>query len=201
MLRNKSLNQKETNQYTSASIDSRDCNVAKEPIDWERVLLSNEKWMRSVIALRVGESAAVDEVFQEVALAATKQKSPLRDISKLDSWLYKLAVLQSSLYRRRAGRKRNLLKRYESDCVASNESGADDNEPLDWLLSKERRTLVRSALQKLQEDYREILILKYCDELSYHDISRKLNMTESAVQSKLHRARILLKKEILDLSK
>ena len=76
-----------------------------------------------------------------------------------------------------------------------------DNEPLDWLLSKERRTLVRSALQKLQEDYREILILKYCDELSYHDISRKLNMTESAVQSKLHRARILLKKEILDLSK
>ena len=68
MLRNKSLNQKETNQYTSASSDSRDCNVAKEPIDWERVLLSNEKWMRSVIALRVGESAAVDEVFQEVAL-------------------------------------------------------------------------------------------------------------------------------------
>lgn len=195
------MDQEEKGRNTGDSMESGDSDATRESIDWERVFLANEKWMRSVIALRVGESAAVDEVFQEVALAATKQKSPLRDISKLGAWLYKLVVLQSSLYRRRAGRKRNLLKRYELDCVATNENSMDKKEPLDWLLSEERSRLVRSALKNLQDGYREILLLKYCDDLSYHEISQKLNMTETAVQSKLHRARILLKKEILNLSK
>ena len=104
--------------------------------------------MRSTIALRVGEAAAVDEVFQEVALAATSQKAPLRDVAKLGSWLYRLVVIQSALYRRKVGRKRKLLKRYAEEVISS-QNQYSQTEPIDWLLSKERQTMIRNALATL----------------------------------------------------
>lgn len=168
-------------------------------IDWGAALRENERWMRSAIALRVGEAAAVDEVFQEVALAAAAQKAPLRDVAKVGSWLYRLVVLQSALYRRKAGRKRKLLKRYAEEVVSSRDD-SDQTEPLDWLLLKERRAMIRSALAMLAEDERKILLLKYQDELSYRQIADELHTTELAVQSKLHRARAKLKRVVLKLS-
>lgn len=168
-------------------------------IDWGAALRENERWMRSAIALRVGEPAAVDEVFQEVALAAAAQKAPLRDVAKVGSWLYRLVVLQSALYRRKAGRKRKLLKRYAEEVVSSRDD-SDQTEPLDWLLLKERRAMIRSALATLAEDERKILLLKYQDELSYRQIADELHTTELAVQSKLHRARAKLKRVVLKLS-
>lgn len=168
-------------------------------INWGIALQENERWMRSMIALRVGEVAAVDEVFQEVALAAASQKAPLRDVTKIGSWLYRLVVIQSALYRRKAGRKRKLLKRYAEEVVATQDQ-FDRTEPLDWLLSKERQSLVREALVTLAEDEKSILLLKYQDELSYNEIAEKLHATVLAVQSKLHRARAKLKRAILKLS-
>ena len=168
-------------------------------IDWGVALRENERWMRSAIALRVGEAAAVDEVFQEVALAAAAQKAPLRDVAKVGSWLYRLVVLQSALYRRKAGRKRKLLKRYAEEVVSSR-GDSDQTEPLDWLLLKERRTMIQDALATLAEDERKILLLKYQDELSYRQIADELHTTEFAVQSKLHRARAKLKSAVLKLS-
>lgn len=168
-------------------------------IDWALALRQNEKWMRSTIAVRVGEQAAVDEVFQEVALAATSQKSPLRDVRKVGAWLYRLVIIQSALYRRKAGRKRNLLKRYEETVVPTQDESAAVN-PLDWLLSQERRQLVHKALESLPKEECSILLMKYRDDLSYREIAEKLKTTDLAVQSKLHRARTRLKRVLVQLS-
>ena len=80
-------------------------------IDWNAALSANESRLRSTIASRVGENAAVDEVFQDVALAATRQKAPIRDPRKVGAWLRRLATVYSLLYRRSLGRKRKLLQR------------------------------------------------------------------------------------------
>ncbi len=155
-------------------------------VDWGKALLENESWMRAVIAQRVGEQSAVDEVFQEIALAVTKESAPLRDPSKLNAWLYRLVVLQSALYRRKAGRKRRLVKRYEEQVF---QVDSTRQEPIDWLLDAERQQLVRDALARLPDDEREILLMKYSDDKSYREIADELGATEGAVQSKLHRAR------------
>ena len=202
-----SKNRNNASQAKSDDSELRDEQSSQNPvyllpngqIDWSVALRENERWMRSTIALRVGEAAAVDEVFQEVALAATSQKAPLRDVSKVGSWLYRLVVLQSALYRRKAGRKRKLLKRYAEEVVSS-QGDSDQTEPLDWLLRKERRAMIRSALSTLAEDEQKILLLKYQDELSYRQIADELHTTEQAVQSKLHRARAKLKRAVLKLS-
>lgn len=204
MFNNRKSNPQDKRPKTDRSDEKKSSNVPdyllpNGQIDWGVALRENERWMRSTIALRVGEAAAVDEVFQEVALAATSQKAPLRDVAKLGSWLYRLVVIQSALYRRKVGRKRKLLKRYAEEVISS-QNQYSQTEPIDWLLSKERQTMIRDALATLSEEERNILLMKYRDELSYRDIAAKLHSTELAVQSKLHRARAHLKRAVLKLS-
>src|SRR5215471_16767121 len=81
-------------------------------LDWSALLAQHERWLRTVIYARLGSSEGVDEVLQEVALAAVRQSAPLADHTKAAPWLYRLAVLQSLLYRRRHGRQRKLIDRF-----------------------------------------------------------------------------------------
>lgn len=168
-------------------------------IDWNAALSANESRLRSTIASRVGENAAVDEVFQDVALAATRQKAPIRDPSKVGAWLRRLATVYSLLYRRSLGRKKKLLQRYQ-DRVPIRETSGIDAEPLHWLLSEERRALVREATALLSDDERLVLTLKYAEERSYKEIAEEIGATVSAVQSKLHRARARLREKLAELA-
>ena len=162
-------------------------------VDWPRALAEHDRWLRRVVMARTGEPQAVDEVMQEVALAAVAQRSPLRDSEKVAPWLYQLAVRQSLLYRRKAGRARNLASRYADEVRPP---AADNHDPLQWLLADERRERVRTALQALPADDMEILLLKYSEGWSYHQIAEHLGSTQGAVESKLHRARRKLRERL-----
>ena len=78
-------------------------------IDWPSVLAEHERWLRAVIYARVGEPQAVDEVLQDVSLAAVRQHAPITDPAKVGAWLYQLAVRQSLMYRRKQGRRLSLI--------------------------------------------------------------------------------------------
>src|SRR5580658_5645112 len=53
----------------------------EEPrIDWPAVLVAHDRWLRTVVYARVGEPQAVDEVMQEVSLAAVRQQAPINDV-------------------------------------------------------------------------------------------------------------------------
>ena len=98
-------------------------------------------------------------------MAAVRQASPLTDASKVAPWLYRLAVRQSLLYRRRMGRTRKLHVRYAQHVFSGNGEGdhASESNPLTWLLADERRALVRQALDPPWRRDAEILLLKYTE--------------------------------------
>ena len=81
-------------------------------LDWGATLAEHDRWLRRVVASRLGESQAVDEVMQDVALAAVAQRSPLHNPARVAVWLYRLAVRQVLIYRRKTGRQRSLVNRY-----------------------------------------------------------------------------------------
>jgi RNA polymerase sigma-70 factor (ECF subfamily) len=167
-------------------------------IDWQAVLGEHDRWLRTVIYARVGQAEAVDEVMQEVSLAAVRQRSPLADPTKVAPWLYRLAVRQSLLYRRKQGRRRKLTDQY----ARRNQPAESDNrelDPLGWLLAEERRSLIRTALDRLPQRDAEILLLKYTEDWSYRELSEHLGVSESAVQSRLHRARRRMRIELAAL--
>src|SRR5262245_22336799 len=130
-------------------------------IDWQAALAQHDRWLRTVVLARVREPQAVEEVLQEVALAAVKQAAPLSDAQKVPPWLYRPAVLQALLYRRKCGRRRRLVGRYAEQAERGGWSHAVTADPLNWLLAEERRSLVRRAMSHLAPRDAEILLLKY----------------------------------------
>jgi RNA polymerase sigma-70 factor (ECF subfamily) len=166
-------------------------------LDWAAELAQHDRWLRTVLFARLGERQAVDEVWQEVALAAVKQQAPIADTTKVAPWLYRLAVTQSLLYRRRMGRGRKLVDRYAARAPRSSVDPAGD--PLDWLLADEQRKLIRSAVARLPKRDAELLLLKYTEDWSYHQIAAHLGISHSAVETRLHRARQRLRQELMAL--
>jgi RNA polymerase sigma factor (sigma-70 family) len=167
-------------------------------IDWSVVLVEHDRWLRTIVFARVGEPEAVDEVMQEVSMAAVRQRAPISDAGKVAPWLYRLAVTQSLLYRRKQGRRRKLTDRY----AERNRPVEGDNremDPLGWLLADERRKLIRVAVSRLPKRDAELLLLKYTEDWSYQDLAEHLGVTPSAVESRLHRARQRLRSELTAL--
>ena len=142
-----------------------DASAESTKIDWPAVLAEHDRWLRTIVYARVGESQVVDEVMQEVSLAAVRQKAPLSDQTKVAPWLYRLAVTQSLLYRRKQGRKRKLTENYAQRYQPSEGENREQN-PLGWLLADERRKLIRVALGRLPKRDAEILLLKYAENWS-----------------------------------
>ena len=127
--------------------------------------------------------------------AAVRQKAPINDLNKVAAWLYRLAVTQTLLYRRKMGRQRKLVDRF----AQRNHPSEQDNrqaDPLTWLLLEERRQKIRLAIKRLARRDAEILLLKYTEDWSYRDLAERLGISESAVEARLHRARQRLRSEL-----
>lgn len=60
------------------------------------------------------------------------------------------------------------------------------------LIQKQKNKHIASLVHQLKPHYRELIILRYLDELSYAEIAEKLNMPLGSVKAKLFRARDLL---------
>lgn len=163
------------------------------PIDWPAELERHARWLRTVALARVGDAAAADDVMQEVAAAAVEKGHQLRDPASAPAWLYRLTVIAALQYRRRQGRRRKLVERY-ADRLAPAEYNSRERDPLDWLLSDERKNMVREALKNLPARDAEILLLKYSEDWSYRQMAEHLGMSTSAIEARLHRARQKLRR-------
>lgn len=155
---------------------------------WSAALAAHDRWLRLVVLARVGERQAVEEVMQELALAAAAARSRPDEPARLPAWLYRLAVRQALLYRRRCGRRRRLLDRYQDRTGFPNEAD-DAPEPLGWLIRDERAELVRAALRDLPPADAQMLLLKYADGRTSRDLADCLGVSVSAVEARLHRVR------------
>jgi RNA polymerase sigma-70 factor, ECF subfamily len=166
--------------------------------DWSEILSAHEHWLRRVVTSRLQERQAVDEVMQEVALAAVAQRAPLLNPGRVVGWLYRLAVRQTLLYRRKAGRQRALVDRY------ARQRGAEDSNPgrspLSWLMHDERRSLVQQALRRLPPRDADLLVLKYAEGWSARELAERLGVKTATIEARLHRARGRLRSELAALA-
>jgi RNA polymerase sigma-70 factor (ECF subfamily) len=144
------------------------------------------------------ERHAVDEVLQEVALAAVAQRAPLLDPKRVIGWLYRLAIRQSLLYRRKAGRQRALVDRYAKE--RATREARPVGSPLAWLVRDERQHLVQQALHQLSPRDADLLVLKYAEGWSARELAERLGMKTATIEARLHRARGRLRSELAALA-
>ncbi len=167
--------------------------AAARVLDWGATLAEHERWLRRVVASRLGEPQAVDEVMQDVALAAVAQRSPLLNPARAAVWLYRLAVRHVLIYRRKSGRQRGLVHRYAARRALSNVDTAPS--PLAWLVNEERQKLVQDALRRLPPRDAEILVLKHAEGFTARELAERLGVAVATVETRLHRARHRLRIE------
>jgi RNA polymerase sigma-70 factor (ECF subfamily) len=147
-------------------------------------LAANESWLRTTLLARLGCADEVDEVMQEVALAAVHQSAKQEPVERVGPWLYRVALRQVMLFRRKAGRRRKLHNAFRERTLP-----VEQPSPLHFLLNQERHQVVRNAMNGLGEVDRQMVMLKYVQGLSYNEIAERLGVSASSVQSRLHRAR------------
>ena len=157
---------------------------------------SHQGWLRTVLLSRLGNREEADEVLQEIALAAANQSAKCQPVERVGPWLYRVALRQVLLLKRKQGRKRRLLSNVVNNTHVTDQCPRTHS-PLDWLLNQERDQQVRHVVNAMGERDRQLLLLKYVEGLSYDEISAKLGVTPSAVQSRLHRARKLLRQQLV----
>jgi len=155
------------------------------------------RWLRPIVAARLGEPQAVDEVLQEIALQTVRRPATWAAIESRPGWLYRVAIRQCLLYRRKHGRLRKLIHGY---AVSRAADGPAIPDPLAWLLADERLAQVRRAISRLPARDAEFLLLKYSHDFSYAQIAERLGITVSTVEARLHRARQRLRNELHDFA-
>jgi len=175
-----------------------DPELAASALDWGRTLAAHQGWLRRVVASRLNEAQAVDEVMQDLALAAVAQHSPLHNPARAAVWLYRLAVRHVLLYRRKTGRQRSLVDRYAARKAVSAIDASPS--PLGWLVRDERQQLVQQALRRLPPRDAELLILKHAEGYAARELAERLGVAVATVETRLHRARRRLRAELADLA-
>lgn len=161
---------------------------------WQDVLAADRRWLGTIIFARIGDRHAVDEVLQETALAASRNCQPI-DASGISKWLYRVAVRQSLLYRRRTARRQR-----RTQTMADREPQRVTSDPEALVIASEQRELVQLAVGALSRGDCEILLLKYIEDWSCRQIAQRLGVSETAVKSRLLRARNTLRAELLRLN-
>jgi RNA polymerase sigma-70 factor (ECF subfamily) len=128
------------------------------------------------------------DLVQETYLRALKAKESLRPDSNVKSWLFTILrnIWLNQLRHERAGPK---IAELDSDENLADVSVATTEDPLDLYLRKQQRERVRAAIQQLPIEFREIIILREYEELSYSEIANVLQCPMGTVMSRLARAR------------
>lgn len=181
-------------QYGNSSTNMTTANVC-DPLE---AFPQHQAWLRTTLLARLGCAHEVEEVMQEVAIAAATQSAKREPVDRVAPWLYRVALRQMMLFRRKAGRRKRLIEN-AAKLAPETESTSRTREPLDWLISLERQKEVQSAMSCMSERDRQLLMLKYVDGLSYGEIAQRIGVTASSVQSRLHRARALLREKLLSM--
>ena len=158
-------------------------------IDWTSALDTHSSWIRKVVNARVVTSQDVDDVVQEISAAVLKPGKRPADPDKVAPWLYGVAVRQASQFLRKRGQQERLIDHYVDKAPLRE---APEN-PRDWVMRRELRQSVRECLTHLSTEEREILLLKYTEELTYAQLADLLGLTVKAVEHRLLKARTSLR--------
>lgn len=140
------------------------------------------------LILRMGLPAAgAEEAAQEAFLAAWRGLPQFRGAAQFSTWLYRLAANAAVDWLRREKRHAG------AEDIEAADRPDDSPSPQEQVEQRERRDAIRASLLTLPPDYREILLLRYMQELSYEEIAAALHLPEGTVKSRISRAKAQLR--------
>jgi RNA polymerase sigma-70 factor (ECF subfamily) len=151
----------------------------------------------------LSDRGEAEDVAQDVFLTVFKSIDSFRGDSKLSTWLYRIATNHCKnrikyLDRRARGKKTELDDLSEAERLESGSMSASSQvaRPDQQAEANQMERIMRRAIGELDEDQRELVILRDVENLSYEEIQEITGLPEGTVKSRLHRARLQLAKAV-----
>ncbi|HEY1958515.1 MAG TPA: sigma-70 family RNA polymerase sigma factor [Polyangiaceae bacterium] len=132
------------------------------------------------------------DLVQTTLVQVLRRLGSFRGESSWSTWLFRVTANEALMFLRSQRRRRARIA--EVDFDAATDAHADDSpEPDERVARKAARFRVATALAALPADYRDVVVAHYHEDLGLQEIAARLAITESAVRSRLHRARAALR--------
>jgi RNA polymerase sigma-70 factor (ECF subfamily) len=170
-----------------------------DPLAFAQLVEENHGQVYNLALRMLGDPQEAEDVLQETFLSAYKALPGFEGRSSLSTWLYRIAS-NASLMR---------LRRKQPDTISVDEPltlDAGNSLPrqlVDWsnlpeeeLLSSESRQAMDEAVSELPEPLRIVFILRDLQGLSTAETGEVLGLSEGAVKTRLHRARLWLRERL-----
>ena len=149
--------------------------------------------IRSFIFYRCGDIDTASDMAQEIFMKVWEKKEQLHK-NNLKALLYKIAnEMVISAYRKETSRNH-----FEQEMIYDNES---DLSPEDEILFKELASSYARALEQMPEKQRVVFLMSRNDELKYHEIAGRLDISIKTVEKRMNSALQFLKRALLTETK
>jgi RNA polymerase sigma-70 factor (ECF subfamily) len=143
--------------------------------------------------------ADAEDVAQEAFIKAFRNLSTFRGDAKFSTWLISITLneARNRLRRQSVVRMQSLDEPPGKDSAVSPALLRDWREiPSEAVEREEVRTLIKKAVESLPEIYRQVFLLRDVEELDVNETAQTLSISISNVKVRLHRARMMLQKEL-----
>jgi RNA polymerase sigma-70 factor (ECF subfamily) len=147
----------------------------------------------------VGNEDDANDLAQETFARVFRARAGFRSNEKFSTWLFTIAANLARNHFRWRSRHPNVsleAETGEAEQTLGSTLPANDPAPNEQALTAERAAAVRSAVGKLPEDLREVMVLCEWEELSVAEAATILESTPKAVESRLYRARQILREKL-----
>lgn len=151
----------------------------------------HRRWVAAVLLAHMPKDAELDDLLQEVGVALVAKVSSVREAAAFRPWLRAVAMsIAKTAARRRKVRKNGFFK-LVSFTGRADEDREEHSTSRGQALAEGRRLMDLST--ELPEGYREPLLLKCVQGMSYREIGKVMGLPETTVETRIARARRMLR--------
>jgi len=160
---------------------------------FEELVLRYQDRLYNAVVHTVGCAEEARDIVQDSFLSAYSKLASFQGNASFYTWLFRIGFNASISYRR----KRRPVLTVDPQRDENGIEPVDRHESPEMPLHREERvSQVQTALSRLSEEHRAILVLRELEELDYERISELLDLPVGTVRSRLHRARSQLKETL-----
>lgn len=172
---------------------------------FEMLVRKHQKRVFNIAYRMVGHYEEASDVTQEAFMAAYRGIKKFEEKAKFSTWLYTITVNLSK------NRISQLKRRHSREPVSLDDpiDGANgqirveprSNEPsiIEKLEKRELQEMVQGCIDTLEPEFKEVIVLRDIQGLTYGEISKVLNVPEGTVKSRIFRGRDMLKDRLKEI--
>jgi len=163
---------------------------------YSELIKANQDSIFGAIYHLVGNKEDAEDIAQEVFLKAYRGIRRFRGAASFSTWLYGIMLNCVRTHWRRAT---HAVETLDGDADGRHDPPAPGGGPEEEALRRERIGAVRRAIAGLDEEAREVVVLRDIRGLSYEEMAAAIGAPVGTVKSRLHRARQALKTRLAPL--